>query len=214
MTFFGKPTAMKVFCFVLLALVCAPARASDVTVRDTTDYVNDIYSGRFARLFCKGTLVDSFETAFGLHAVGRDSLVYQKVKTFDGPQLTGTYFTTLMIFTPKGSAALGDSLLFYNGHFSSPACIDSNLYYWGFHEDNVYAVRFDIAAAQTDTMPFALKGTVITDSPFHFQRPRLEGKGVIFEVKGGQTFVADPDMKSVRELIPEKVLSPKAPENR
>jgi len=192
---------MTVYSAAIMAMMRAAAHGQPACiVRDTAAYTNDIYAGRLACLYCADTLVDSIETAFGLPAVGADSVVYLKVETLNRGMLRGTYFTKLILFCRGQVSVLSDSLPLYNEHFSSPAVVDSSLYYWGLGAENIYAMRFNVRKARLDSIRLNIQGSVITDAPDYFGRPKEHSGGILFAVKDGQKFVVSRDWRKVREI--------------
>ncbi|MBD3393185.1 MAG: hypothetical protein GF418_13740 [Chitinivibrionales bacterium] len=201
-------TAAAFACLMSLAVVPSAPGEPEMALRDTAAYTNDIYADRFSRFYFNDSLVDSIDTDFGLQPVGRDSVVYVRVETLDRRQLRGTYFTKLMLFHDGAVSRLSRHLPFYNEHFSSPAVIDSTLYYWGFHEDKVLAARMDFDAGRPDTITLDIHGSMITDSPFFFARPKRHAGGVLFGIADGQSFVVSPDLDMVREVVSDTLVSP------
>jgi hypothetical protein len=186
----------------------AQAGALRLRLKDTTAYTNEIYSSRFAVLYRRNELIDSVELDFGVHSVGKDSVVYVRVETLNSGRLKGTYFTKLILYANRKKTPLSTTLEFYNEHFSSPAIIDASLYYWGFKEDKVMAVRKSFAAQTCDTITLAIEGATITESPYHFKRPSAHGKDIKFALDDGQTFILRRDLKSARKIIADTIRDP------
>jgi hypothetical protein len=195
-------------CALLFRAGSPAEAASGLLVRDTVEYRNAIYSGSLSRVFYMGKCIDSLETAFGLHCTGPDTCVYLRVAADERGTANGTYFTGLVLFSRGSGVDISDSLPLYNGHFSSPSVIGSQLYYWGFGGDEIYAVRFDFSAWRADSLRLDVRGSVITDSPLYFRRPVSDGKTIVYAITGGQVFHVHPALTMAAEMLTDTVMAP------
>jgi len=130
------------------------------SLADSAAYSTASNEGMRAVLRATGTLIDTVEAGFGVHQVGRDSVLYQPVR---GPQdsVEGENFYDL-----------GEYTLYYHGQrsevtkvvpyldrcFSRPVVDGADVYYWGLALRTTlraYAARFNFRTHAVDTLRLA-----------------------------------------------------------
>ena len=172
-----------------------------------------IEEGKRAVLRAGGAVIDTVDVAFGVHAVGRDSLVFLPVVAYDldsaqrsqvkGPAAAPEEH---VLCTPSGRRVLSEILPHFNSGFSSPAVIDSTVYYWGLKlldangRFRLYAMRFAPRAAGLDSV-FLREDMPATDFRYHYG-PAFEQDGTIVFDGGGARAVVDPATWRVLRVTP------------
>jgi hypothetical protein len=183
------------------------------TVTDTSDWATMIEEGKRAVLRAGGTIIDTVDVAFGVHAVGRDSLVFLPVVAYDldsaqrsqvnGPPAAPEEH---VLCTPSGRRALSAILPHFNSGFSSPAVIDSTVYYWGLRlldangRLRLYAMRFAPRTPRVDSV-FLREETPATDFRY-FYGPPIEQEGAIVFEGGEARAMVDPATWRVLRVTP------------
>ena len=173
------------------------------TVTDTSDWATMIEEGKRAVLRAGGAIIDTVDVAFGVHAVGHDSLVFLPVVAYDldsaqrsqvkGPAAAPEEH---VLCTPSGRRVLSEMLPHFNSGFSSPTVIDSTVYYWGLKlldangRFRLYAMRFAPRAAGLDSV-FLREDMPATDFRYYYGPAYAQDGTIVFE-GGGARAVVDP----------------------
>ena len=170
---------------------------SGYRMSDTTEYSSGGMSSAYALLWKDNTFLDTIDTYFGVHFVGRDSLVVWPVAHISqgGGYVEGApdAFTLL---TPAGPVRLRDQVPFLNDFYSSPALIGHEMHYWCLAQSDepfttrLLACRADLATGTADSL-FLEKYVLETDDWGHLRSPRQEGRVVVFE-RAGKRWEIDP----------------------
>ena len=178
-----------------------------------------IEEGKRAVLRAGGAIIDTVDVAFGVHAVGRDSLVFLPVVAYDldsaqRSQMNGPPAAPEehVLCTPSGRRVLSEMLPHFNSGFSSPTVIDSTVYYWGLKlldangRFRLYAMRFAPRTARLDSV-FLREEMPATDFRY-FYGPAFEQEGAIVFEGGGGRAVVDPATWRVLRVTPASAPSP------
>lgn len=165
-------------------------------VGDTSDWATMIEEGRRAVLRAGGTVIDTVDVLFGVHVVGRDSLVFLPVLAYEIDTAEAATMPAPaaspdehVLCTPSGRRLLSSSLPHFNSGFSSPSVIDSMLYYWGLdlQDDRgryrLHAMRYVPRAGRVDSL-FLREETPATDFRYFYGPPFVQDGAIVFE--GGE----------------------------
>lgn len=160
---------------------CAPALSA------TAEYLGESGGGQLALLSCDGVPVDSVDLAFGVHRVGRDSLLFLPVKA--DPPLPGlpptADITRHVLWAGGRREVLRDRLPWFDDFFSSPHVVGTTVYYWGLRPVDaaggyvLYAARYDLRARRVDTLRLGL-AVLATDERFHLPPPVRHDSVVVY----------------------------------
>jgi hypothetical protein len=179
-----------------------PAGATYV-LGDTSDWATMIEEGKRAVLRAGTTVIDTVDVLFGVHAVGRDSLVFLPVLAYEVDSAEAAMMPGPAAFpeehvlcTPSGRRVLSSSLPHFNSGFSSPSVIDSTLYYWGLNlQDDrgryrLYAMRYTARDGRVDSL-FLREETPVMDFRYFYGPPFEQAGAIVFE--GGEArAIVDP----------------------
>ena len=165
-------------------------------LRDTSDWATEIEEGKRAVLRVGGTIIDTVDVLFGVHALGRDSLVFLPVLAYDVDSGAAAAKTVPsagpdehVLCTPGGRVLLSTVLPHFNPGFSSPSVIDSTLYYWGLNLQDehgryrLYAMRFSAREGRVDSL-FLREETPGTDFRYFYGPPFEQDSAIVFD--GGE----------------------------
>ena len=97
-------------------------------------------------------------------------------------------FTALIFFDGQTATALADLIPHYHPFFSSPAIIDSVLYYWGVRAGShgvyaISAIRFDFTNRAAQEMTLELETEFRTDNPRYLEPPRRVEGGFLYTTR-------------------------------
>ena len=158
---------------------------------DTADFTGMTNDGRRAILRAPdGTALDTVDLGFGVHTVGRDSLLLLPVRAEDlGGGQMGAGITEHELLHAGRRRALKTLLPHFSDYFSSPAVIDRALFYWGLEPDpasraghyQLWAVRYDFPTARRDSLALG-SVTMETDDRGYLTAPFREGPEVIYRM--------------------------------
>ena len=186
-----------------------PAGAA-YAVGDTSDWATMIEEGKRAVLRAGGTVIDTVDVLFGVHVVGRDSLVFLPVLAYhdsaDAALLTAptAWPTDHVLCAPAGRRTLSEMLPHFNSGFSSPSVIDSAVYYWGMKaQDNqgryrLYAMRYVPRRGQLDSV-FLREDAPATDYRFFYGPPFEENSAIVFEGGEARGFIDPLTWRVIRQ---------------
>jgi hypothetical protein len=163
-----------------------PASGDTLELTDTASFRNEVLGGRRATLRAAGTLVDTVDLAFGVHRVGRDSVVFLPVRSRPGdrPGTTVPDITRHVLCAGALRVPLAPELPAFDDYFSSPVVIDSALVYWGLqvHGEGVYVLtarRYHFPTARHDSLALT-RAPLQTDYRFHLPQPESTAAGALF----------------------------------
>lgn len=169
-----------------------PAGAT-YSLSDTGAWATAIEEGRRAVLRIGTTTIDTVDVAFGVHAVGRDSLVFLPVRAYDVDSAEAATMSAPaaspeehVLCTPGGRRVLSTLLPHFNSGFSSPSVIDSTLYYWGLSLQDaggryrLYAMRHSARDGRVDSL-FLREETPATDFRYFYSPPFAQEGAIVFE---------------------------------
>lgn len=181
-------------------------------LRDTSTYTSMIGGGERAVLERGGQLLDTVDLAFGVHAIGRDTLLFLPVRTdyhevdASGDSTGYPEITEHVLWSPAGRRALKDRLPWFADYFSSPAFADGALHYWGMRPLSpeggrymLYAARWRVAADAIDTLPLDTLA-LYTDARGALPAPVVAGDGHVVYRTEGLAFRVAPDHRSAERL--------------
>lgn len=169
-----------------------------------------IEEGKRAVLRAGPTIIDTVDVAFGVHAIGHDSLIFLPVIAYE---LDSAEAATLqgapaspdehVLCTPAGRTGLSASLPHFNAGFSSPSVIDSTLYYWGLNlrdaggRYRLYAMRVAARAGRIDSL-FLREETPATDFRYFYRPPFPQDGVIVFEGGDARTSIDPRSWRVVR----------------
>ena len=175
-----------------------PAGAT-YTFGDTLEWATQIEEGKRVVLRAGGAVIDTVEVLFGVHHVGRDSLVFFPVPAYEADSAEAATMaappawpTDHVLCTPTGRRTLSEILPHFNSGFSSPAVIDSAVHYWGMKPEGtqgryrLYAMRYSPRQARLDSL-FLREEAPATDFRYFYGPPFEESRAVAFD--GGEARV-------------------------
>jgi hypothetical protein len=141
--------------------------------------------GALAHLYYNDAFIDSIDTWFGLHAVGKDLVVFSPVKAYpDEPYFAD--ITGYVVFNGKRKTLLNTFLPYFNDYFSSPTVSGSTIYYWGLasgNEEDFYrflAMRYDFSVADVESLYLETQD-LGTDDQGYFNPPEFNAEGIIYQ---------------------------------
>jgi hypothetical protein len=203
---------------VLLAIcVAAPSvlgaqkslqtRAPAISIRDTARYKNEAGAGGTrGLLYIDKRFVDSVDLDFGVHVVGRDSVLFLPVRDAD--------ITNHLLLVRNKRIKLTKRLPYLDDYFSSPAVDRQIIYYWGQRlmagdQRRLYAIRYDFRRARLDSLPLDYFNAG-TDYRFYFSPPEIQGDSIVYADQCF-TYIVDSTFRSFhRRLAPDPGLSVEA----
>jgi len=194
----GGDTAVVATSDVSGPMTPCPAGAT-YSLSDTGDWATAIEEGRRAVLRIGTTTIDTVDVAFGVHAVGRDSLLFLPVRAYDVDSAEAATMSAPaaspeehVLCTPEGRRVVSTLVPHFNSGFSSPAVIDSTLYYWGLSLQDaggryrLYAIRHSARDGRLDSV-FLREETPATDFRYFYSPPFERDGAIVFE--GGEARV-------------------------
>ena len=183
------------------------------TVRDTLDWATMIEEGKRAVLRAGTTLIDTVDVLFGVHAVGRDSLVFLPVLAYDVDSAEAAkmpapaaFPTDHVLCTADGRRTLGEIVPHFNAGFSSPSVIDSAVHYWGMKPEGnqgryrLYAMRYAPRQRRVDSL-FLREEAPATDYRYFYGPPVEQNGAIVFE-GGDARALVDPATWRVLRVEP------------
>lgn len=185
-----------------------PAGAS-YTLGDTLQWATMIEEGKRAVLRAGPAIIDTVDVLFGVHPVGRDSLVFLPVLAYEVDSAEAAMMSAPaawpadhVLCTPDGRRPLSELVPHFNSGFSSPSVIDSAVHYWGMKPQNdqgryrLYAMRYAPREGRLDSL-FLREESPATDYRFHYGPPFAQDGAIVFD--GGEAR-AEIDRQSWRVL--------------
>ena len=189
---------MRVSCTAaLVGALAGRASGQVLSIRDTVAWDNSrglsqtwTARGQWGSLYADGVFVDSIDLRWGLQAV-RGGTIFQVVSSNvvpsrdwvargEGPEQVTVLDPMWHVFIDStGTTMLHDILPEFSWIYSSPAVVDSLVYYWGITVDStrvwhLSARRYDLATGEADSTAL----TTIrpeTDRRWFLEEPVLEG---------------------------------------
>ena len=163
---------------------------------DTLPWATMIEEGQRVVLRANGAIIDTVEVLFGVHQVGRDSLLFFPVRAYEvdsaeralmsaPPAWPGDH----VLCTPDGRRMLSELVPYFDAGFSSPRVIDSAVHYWGMKPEGgegsyrLYAMRYSPRHARLDSL-FLRAESPATDYRYFYGPPFEEGGAIVFD--GGE----------------------------
>jgi hypothetical protein len=161
------------------------------SLADTTEWSTMLEEGQRAVLRHGAVTIDTVDLAFGVAAVGEDSLVFLPVHTDTVPLLTSdtpayeSFPTDHVLWSRTSRRKLSDLLPFFDAYFSSPTITsDSKILYWGVARRDstnaLYAMRYDFQSAHLDSVFLNRQDALATDYRYHLGTPQMRGTEVSF----------------------------------
>ena len=176
---------------------------------DTSDWATMIEEGKRAVLRAGPAIIDTVDVLFGVHPVGRDSLVFLPVLAYEVDSAEAAMMSAPaawpadhVLCTPDGRRPLSELVPHFNSGFSSPSVIDSAVHYWGMKPQNdqgryrLYAMRYAPREGRLDSL-FLREESPATDYRFHYGPPFAQDGAIVFD--GGEAR-AEIDRQSWRVL--------------
>lgn len=169
-----------------------PAGAS-YTLGDTLQWATMIEEGKRVVLRANGAIIDTVEVLFGVHHIGRDSLLFFPVRAYDADSVerasvpaTPAWPTDHVLCTPAGRRTLSELVPYFNSGFSSPTVIDSAVHYWGMRPEGsqgsyrLYAMRYWPRGGRLDSL-FLRDESPATDYRYFYGPPFEEGGAIVYD---------------------------------
>lgn len=194
----GARAIIHVTCAVaLVAPLAEPACGQVLSIPDTVAWDNSTglgqtwtMRGQWGRLYADGVFVDSIDLRWGLQAV-RGGTIFQIVRSDvlpsrdwvargEGPEQVTVVDPMWYVFIDStGTTGLHDVLPEFDWIYSSPAVVDSLVYYWGITLDSMRvwhlsARRYDLATGEADSTALTTIRPA-TDWRGFLEKPVLEG---------------------------------------
>jgi len=167
-----------------------PARpVLDFAVTDTAEWECAGNGGSSGTLLVDGTYLDTVDIYLGVQPVV-DGLIFMPMQTEESEELgASTCPTEPVLYDGAEKTLLGELLPMFNGAFSNPFADDSVVYYWGFRDGGLYAVRYNLGHASVDTT-FLTDDSVLlaTGNRYQFLMPEMRGDTVVYSTWPGRTF--------------------------
>jgi hypothetical protein len=165
---------------------CRAAPSGVATVRDTSDYENETGGGRVGRLYLNDVFIDSVDLDFGVHRIGRDSLLFLPV--------VGDDVDDHVLYDGTTCLKIASKLPYLDSYFSSPSVENNRIHYWGLRKVSesayaIYAMRFDFGRSHLDSVPLDTID-LRTDYRFYFRAPRVAGDGIEYKAQA-KTYMVD-----------------------
>ena len=152
-----------------------------------------IEEGKRAVLRAGAAIIDTVDVLFGVHAVGRDSLVFLPVLAYEVDSAEAAMMsapaawpTDHVLCTPESRRPLTEILPHFNAGFSSPSVIDSSVYYWGLNPQSnqgqyrLYAMRYAPRHGRLDSL-FLREEAPATDYRYFYGPPFEQNGAMVFE---------------------------------
>jgi len=140
--------------------------------------------GTLAVLGAAGATIDTVEAGFGVHQVGRDSIVFQPVRGAPSPDAESWHQLGQFTLYYQGRRSTLNQLLPYlHQCFSQPAIDGAVIYYWGLalgDTPRVYAARFSFASRSLDTLQLVGFDLPATDDCGFLPPPARDSSGFAF----------------------------------
>jgi hypothetical protein len=177
---------------------CRAAPPGIATVRDTSDYDNETGGGKVGLLYLSNVFIDSVDIDFGVHRVGRDSLLFLPV--------IGDDVDDHVLYDGTTCVKLASKLPYLDSYFSSPTAETNRLYYWGLRKLSesgyaIYAMRFDFGRSQVDSVLLDTMD-LRTDYRFHFAAPKVVANGVEYKAQATTYLVDSSYARIIRKATP------------
>jgi hypothetical protein len=165
---------------------CRAAPSGIATVRDTSDYENETGAGRVGLLYLSNVFIDSVDIDFGVHLIGRDSLLFLPV--------IGDAVDDHVLYDGTTCLKLASKLPYLDSYFSSPNVEKNRLHYWGLRKLSesayaIYAMRFDFGRSHLDSVALDTMD-LRTDYRFHFAAPKVVADGIEYKAQA-RTYMVD-----------------------
>ena len=201
--------------YLSVFLVCSPKSQKSTNIqpveyalKDTLQYKNTIYGGKVSVLYVNNNVIDTVDSGFGVQRLSKTSLLYHRFSLSKPEPICenkeGLYgfLGDYVLYRDGSKKIINEMLPFFDGWFSSPALIDSMLYYWGLNENYYYAMRYDFAASRTDSL-FLFNSIVGTDDPGFFQRPVRKNSKIYFSSNHSDWLIG-PSLQS-KKLLEQRI---------
>ena len=186
-----------------------PAGAT-YTFGDTLDWATMIEEGKRVVLRAGTSIIDTVDVLFGVHHVGRDSLVFFPVRAYEADSAERALMpgppawpTDHMLCTPAGRHTLAEVVPHFNSGFSSPAVIDSAVHYWGMKPEGtqgsyrLYAMRYAPRQGRLDSL-FLREEAPATDYRYFYGPPFEEGGAIVFDGGDARALVEPATWRVIR----------------
>ncbi|HJU68274.1 MAG TPA: hypothetical protein VJ650_08485 [Gemmatimonadaceae bacterium] len=203
-----------------IARTPCPAGAT-YTLGDTLAWATMIEEGKRVVLSANGAVIDTVETLFGVHRLGQDSLVFLPVRAYDADSAEvaslpapAAWPTDHVLCTPSGRRTLGEVVPHFNAGFSSPAVIDSAVYYWGMKPEGnqgsyrLYAMRYAPRQTRLDSI-FLREEAPATDYRYFYGPPFKADGAIVFDGGDARALIDPTTWRVIR--IEARPPSPRTP---
>jgi hypothetical protein len=129
-----------------------------------------------------GSVIDTADITFGMHVVGRDSVLYM-------PASTDSIAAVPVLFHDGTRTSIDSFVPDYDARYATPSVIANAVLYWGIHTtngvDSVRAVRYEFGRKRLNELPVSAK-LDRTNPTYHFMTPFLDGKEIVFKAPDGE----------------------------
>lgn len=190
------------------------------TLGDTLEWATMIEEGKRVVVRANGAVVDTVDVHFGVHHVGRDSLVFFPVLAYEVDSAEAAMMsappawpTDHVLCTPTGRRTLSEIVPHFNSGFSSPSVLDSAVHYWGMKPEGsqgsyrLYAMRYIPRQARVDSL-YLREESPATDYRYFYGPPFKENGTIIFDGGKARVVVDPTTWRALRIEIDTVVVTP------
>lgn len=180
----------------------SPEVRMEFLVTDTAEWDCGGNGGSYGILSVNGTRLDTVDLYVGVQPV-LGGLIFLPMRSEEDPSFgVFTCPTELVLFDGTEKSPLAELLPMFNGAFSNPMADGSNIYYWGFGDSRLYAIRHDFDSAVVDTTFLTDDtGLLATGNRYQFLMPELDGERVVFSTWPGRTFVLNMEFELISDSV-------------
>jgi len=162
-----------------------------------------VSGGSYQVLYDYSFPVDTLFAYSGAYIIGKDSIVYLRVRENGVQEFTDEnddiyHGSTEGLILYDGSSFTELDLPYFNAHFSSFTVKDKCIFYWGFNQD-IHACKYDFKTNKSEN-ELLQKGLTGTDYFGHYKPPYFDHRGEVkFAEWSGKTSVVMKDHKRLFE---------------
>lgn len=168
-----------------------------------------VATGGYLVLYDRSIAVDTFFSYCGAQVVGKDSLIYNRIRRYEEVDLPmkGVYYGDVKgLFLYDGRATKELKLPNFNPYFSSFSVKGKDVYYWSFDKDfKIWASKYNLK-----TRKYMIKETGIdagTDFFGYFWQPVISKNRVTFKVDSDEYCQYDLNLKLIKRRVVDSVFT-------
>ncbi len=173
--------------FSSIQMGCKPVQNKKMWSLQDTLKLKNMLEGEFlaSKLFVDSKLIDSIDVQFGVHEIGKDSLLYLSVSNFG--EDSAAYRDNYYILKDTIKSNISSSIPIFNSNFSSPSLIDNHFHYWGLKESDtktgntdIFAMKYNFSNHKIDSV-FLGNYLIATDFRDYFKQPSFENENYYYQ---------------------------------